>query len=774
MSTSEDSAVSETSSTPGNTAPAKATQSNTAQANASQSDATHTKATQGDATPGRTQKLLRVLRRTPFTALLVLALLIVGAITGTLFSSASAQSAYESFGTGLPAFADGRWWTIFTSPFILKHPLVYLTLLPLVIGGVGWAEWRFGTLRTIGLFVAGHCVGVLGAAATLAPLAHSGWPWAEKVAASLDGGPSCGALTALVFAIATLPAPWRLRARLALGLWAAISVLYLGRIDDLEHAVAILVALAASGWIPAFRRPKSRPTQREWRLLAFTGLIAIGVIQVLDLIVPYDGPLGANDPGTSLLDVAIDVIIILLIANGIRRGYRVAWLVVLVLGTFNVLTAILALILMPVLIDEGVVTTIGEAIGLTFAPGVLWLALMILVIAARGAFRVSMRRARRSLAAQPVTRDELIGYVQRFGGGTISWMTTWEGNQRVAVNLAGAGSQSAAAVAHSDTDASATPGDTGVVAFQSWSDVAIMLGDPIVAAGREGEALAEFARVTESAGLIPCVFSAGAASAAAAPPGWRSVIVAEDTIVDLPDLKFTGKPWAAVRTAINRAGREDIEFRMVRLADEPWNVLAQVRAISEQWTGDKGLPEMRFTLGTVEEALDPESYVGLAVDAGGNLHGVTSWLPVYGPASDGEPHIVGWTLDLMRRRDGGFSPVMEFLIASSAQWFSEQGYQFVSLSGAPLVRPAEVEAGPVDQVLEQIGGLIEPLYGFKSLHKFKQKFNPRHESLYLLFRDEGDLPRIGIAITRAYLPDASLRDLVASATATTGAGPGAK
>jgi lysylphosphatidylglycerol synthetase-like protein (DUF2156 family) len=216
---------------------------------------------------------------------------------------------------------------------------------------------------------------------------------------------------------------------------------------------------------------------------------------------------------------------------------------------------------------------------------------------------------------------------------------------------------------------------------------------------------------------------------------------------------------------MNRASREGVEFRMVRLAEEPWNVLAQVRAISEQWTGDKGLPEMRFTLGTVEEALDPEALVGIAVDGQGDLHGVTSWLPVYGAADpeSGETRIVGWTLDLMRRRDGGFGPVMEFLIAASAQHLSEQGYEFVSLSGAPLVRPEDAEAGPVDQVLEQIGGLIEPLYGFKSLHRFKQKFNPRHESLHLLYRDEGDLPRIGIALTRAYLPDASLRDLVASA-----------
>jgi hypothetical protein len=32
--------------------------------------------------------------------------------------------------------------------------------------------------------------------------------------------------------------------------------------------------------------------------------------------------------------------------------------------------------------------------------------------------------------------------------------------------------------------------------------------------------------------------------------------------------------------------------------------------------------------------------------------------------------------------------------------------------------------------------------------------------MFLTYRDEADLPRIGIAITRAYLPDAAVRDLV--------------
>ena len=706
---------------------------------------------------GRAAAVLRVLRRTPFTTAFVLAMLAVGAVTGTLWTAAADQPWYHDVATGLPAFAEGRWWSVFTALFFVDHPWVYITLLPLVIGGVGWAEWQFGSWRTAALFLGGHIIGIVGAAALLAVAAPSGSHWVERLSQVYDVGPSCGALTALVFAIATLPSPWRLRARIGIFLWAAISVFYLGNIHDVEHAIAMAVALTVSGLLPAFRRPAGRPSEREWRLLAFAGTIAIGAIQLIDLLVPYDGPLGQNQPIASFVDVAIDVAVIALIANGLRVGHKVAWVFGLILGGFNLITATLAILAVPLMLQFELIDAPLDIIGLALAPSVLWAAMLVVLLVGRGAFRVPLRPSRRTLDAQQLTREELIERLERFGGGTISWMTTWNLNRRIGTT------------AHLTPDAESS----GTIAYQAHAGVAIMLGDPIVAPGATNAALEEFAGITQQAGLIPCAFSVSSTVSQARPDGWRSVIVAEDTLVDLPGLQFKGKPWGAVRTAINRATRENIEFRMVTLAEEPWSTLAQVRAISEQWAGDKGLPEMRFTLGTVDEALDPRVRIGIAVDHEGSLHGVTSWLPVYGSSNPetGEPRIVGWTLDLMRRRDGGFGPVMEFLIASSAQHFSEQGYEFVSLSGAPLVRPQDAEAGPIDQVLAGVGELIEPLYGFKSLHRFKQKFNPRHESLHLVYRDEGDLPRIGIALTRAYLPDASLRDLISSATAKPSAEP---
>ena len=106
-----------------------------------------------------------------------------------------------------------------------------------------------------------------------------------------------------------------------------------------------------------------------------------------------------------------------------------------------------------------------------------------------------------------------------------------------------------------------------------------------------------------------------------------------------------------------------------------WVVTDQLRAISGGWVSDKALPEMGFTLGTLREAEDPEVRLHLA-DADQTVEGFTSWMPV---CEDGQ--VVGWTLDLMRRRDQGFRPVMEFMIGASAMQLKEEGYRFVASRG---------------------------------------------------------------------------------------------
>lgn len=312
------------------------------------------------------------------------------------------------------------------------------------------------------------------------------------------------------------------------------------------------------------------------------------------------------------------------------------------------------------------------------------------------------------------------------GGSTLSYLTTWDGNYYWFDDRGRA-----------------------AVAYRVVATVALTTGEPFGAPDARAAAVAGFSRHCDERGWTPCFYSVGEETREASERlGWRSVQVAEDTVVPLPDLAFTGKKWQDVRTALNKAKKEGITAEWWSYPDAPVALTDQVRSISEEWVADKGLPEMGFTLGGLDELDDPSVRCLLAVDADRTVHGITSWMPVYG---HGKP--VGWTLDFMRRRTSGFRGSMEFLIASAALGFQEEGARFLSLSGAPLARKATEEPPAALQRILDLGGrVLEPVYGFRSLLAFKAKFQPEYRPMYMTYPDPAALPAITRAIGKAYLP----------------------
>ena len=327
------------------------------------------------------------------------------------------------------------------------------------------------------------------------------------------------------------------------------------------------------------------------------------------------------------------------------------------------------------------------------------------------------------------SREQLTDLVRTHGAGTLGWMLTWEGNEAW-VNEAG----------------------TAGFSYRPSRDVALTVGDPAADDTDVAQAVREFAGFATDAGLIPALYSVHApAMEAARAMGWTILQVAEEAVLDLPDLAFRGKAYQDVRTALNHARKEGIEAVWTTFCDCPAGQRDQIRAISQAWASDKPLPEMGFTLGGLAELDDSATRLLLAVDADGTVQGVTSWLPVY---RDGE--IIGLTLDFMRRREGGFRPVMEFLIGRAAQDAQAEDLEILSLSGAPLTRSAPADGGAssrFDPLLDLLASVLEPAYGFGSLHAYKRKFKPRAVPMYLAVPDLVDLPTVGIAIARAYLPD---------------------
>ncbi|TDP98182.1 bifunctional lysylphosphatidylglycerol flippase/synthetase MprF [Labedaea rhizosphaerae] len=294
-----------------------------------------------------------------------------------------------------------------------------------------------------------------------------------------------------------------------------------------------------------------------------------------------------------------------------------------------------------------------------------------------------------------------------------------------------------------------SPDGRAAVAYRLCAGVAITTGEPIGDPRHHLDAVRGFLDHCARQGWTPCLYSVGEElTERITALGWHSVQVAEETVLSLPDLAFTGRKWQDVRTALNRADRAGIKAIWLRYREAPAEIADQIKAISAAWVAEKGLPEMGFTLGGLNELADDEVAVLVAVDGDGVVHGVTSWLPVH---RDGV--LIGRTLDFMRRRHEAFNGVMEFLIASAALQYKEQGLEFLSLSGAPLARLDRGEpVQSLQRLLEKVGRALEPVYGFQSLLAFKAKFQPRYRPLYLAYPDPISLPAIGYAISHAYLP----------------------
>jgi len=347
--------------------------------------------------------------------------------------------------------------------------------------------------------------------------------------------------------------------------------------------------------------------------------------------------------------------------------------------------------------------------------------------------------ARTAPPAGQADLDRVRRLLARTGGSSLAHLATWPGQSYWFLR--------------SGSDGPGAP-DLAAVAYRVVGGVAVSTGEPVGDPLHAERAVRGFVEHAQRQGWTPCLYSVGTAVAeVAVAMGWQVVQVAEETVLRVPELAFTGRRWQDVRTALNAAARSGITAEWTTYRSAPLAVTDQIRAISEEWVADKGMPEMGFTLGGLDELADDEVRLLLAVDGERTVHGVTSWLPV---RRDGEQ--VGWTLDFMRRRSDGFRGVMEFLIASAALRAKDEGLEFLSLSGAPLARLDRGEpVRGVQRVLDLAGRALEPVYGFGSLLAFKAKFQPEYRPLHLAYPDPAALGSIATAIGRAYLPGLTAR-----------------
>ncbi|MCP8614069.1 bifunctional lysylphosphatidylglycerol flippase/synthetase MprF [Bifidobacterium asteroides] len=321
--------------------------------------------------------------------------------------------------------------------------------------------------------------------------------------------------------------------------------------------------------------------------------------------------------------------------------------------------------------------------------------------------------------------DKLVEY----GGESMSFMTTWEGNSYWF-----------------------SPSGRSANAYRLLHSIALTTTGPFGDPDEYADDLDEFTRFCNAHSWSPVFYSVHKPQRdLLAARGWSTLTVGTEMVVTPSLWQTKGKKWQDIRTAINKAKRDNITDVLTTFNDASWDVQSQIVDISEQWAELKALPEMKFTLGGLDELRDPRMAILYAVDDQDKVLAVTSWMPTYR-----QGQVIGWTLDFMRHRTDSPNGIMEFLIARMAERLRDQGtVEFMSLSAAPLagMDSSEDRTAFLQHALHMVADLMEPAYGFRSLFFFKKKFQPSEHPVYICYPDPAQLAQIGLAVVQAYLPN---------------------
>nr|WP_174241011.1 DUF2156 domain-containing protein [Clavibacter michiganensis] len=635
----------------------------------------------------------------------------------------------------------------------LAHPAATAIGIAVTVMVLAWSESRIGILRTALVAALGSLAPVAVASLLLAAGVALGDLYSQLDVADRLWAPSVVLVAVAAAASRGLAPAHRDGLRAAVLAAVLAGLLAGGHGVDLTRGVALLIGLGLGRiLVPLSARPawhdRAASSARvvaatllgtvtlSWWIAAVSG-DAIGVLSAMGSLL---------DPGPTVAVLCVLIVAVALLLRGRRLG------LVLGIAALLLVTGLLGWYYTVIpLAEDWFAFPIDSWVDLELPLLVLttWLvpaaALVVLVV------------RRRSFAARAVAdgrsagRDRVLAQLMLSDAGSLGFMGTWTGSSHW--------------FAGDDGD----PAVRGAVAYRAAHGVALTVSDPLASAGDAPATIRAFARHCSARGLVPAFYSIHSRHLPVfAELGWSVTPVAEEAVIDLPGFSTSGKRRQDLRTATNRAARDGVDALWGTYRGLPDDLRAAVDALSGDWADAKALPEMGFTLGGLRELDDPEVRMLLAVDAAGRVHGVTSWLPVFR-----EGRLVGRTLDVMRRGADPMPGVMEFLIATAARAFQEEGLETLSLSGTPLAgvgatRPAGAVDRVVARLLQATGRVLEPSYGFTSLLRFKAKFDPRYETLWLACPTAADLAPIGRALTAAYVPTLRIRQLVGALRAARG------
>jgi phosphatidylglycerol lysyltransferase len=285
-----------------------------------------------------------------------------------------------------------------------------------------------------------------------------------------------------------------------------------------------------------------------------------------------------------------------------------------------------------------------------------------------------------------------------------------------------------------------SPSQRCVIAYRVANNTAVALGDPVGPKAEIGATAREFVEMCRKNGWAVAFYQTL--------PDFLPVYgglrlkrlkIGDDAMVELPHFSLQGKSKRELRCKVRQLEAMGIHSREFQ-PPVPDDIIAQLRAVSDQWLRIPGRRERSFALGQFDPEYLRSKPVLVVVDSVGTVLAFINLISV------DRTEITG---DLMRRRPDAPNGTMDYLFIKLFLYARERGYARVSLGMAPMTGFQKSEEATMEE--RAIHGLFQKLdflFSFRGLYRYKAKFATSWEPRYLVYGNVLELPRTALALRR--------------------------
>jgi lysyl-tRNA synthetase class 2 len=313
----------------------------------------------------------------------------------------------------------------------------------------------------------------------------------------------------------------------------------------------------------------------------------------------------------------------------------------------------------------------------------------------------------------------------------------------LAAAVAGSG-DSLAYFALRDDRATVRAGDA-LVAYGTVGSVALAAGDPLGPPVQWPAAIAAFLDQAAAQGRTAAALGCGAAAAGAwRAAGLTTIYLGDEAVLDLERFTLEGRAVRIARQSWHRARRAGYTSLVRRAADLDHAQKEAMAELSRHWRAGEAERGFSMALGRLFDPRDPDTMVVAARDGQGRLRGFLHFVP-WGAG--------GASLDVMRRDRAAPSWLNDFLVVEATRRLPTLGVRRLSLNFSFLRALLAAGAGPdapwrlrlARWLLCRLSGAFQ----IETLYRFNRKFNPDWQPRYLAVEAPEALPQVTLAILRA-------------------------